>query len=33
MPGTLRRIWLTVLLGLSIFVVLTALAYAAGLLG
>lgn len=33
MPGTLRRIWLTVLLGLSIFAVLTALAAAAGLFG
>lgn len=33
MPGTLRRIWLTMLLALVIFVVLTSIAYAAGLLG
>ena len=33
MPGTVRRLWLTMLLGLSIFVVLTAVAWAVGLLG
>lgn len=32
MPGTLRRLWLTMLLALVIFVVLTSIAYAAGLL-
>ena len=32
MPGTLKRIWLTILLGLTIFVALMSLAYALGLL-
>ena len=32
MPGTLRRLWLTLLLALAIFVVLTSIAYATGLL-
>lgn len=32
MPGTVRRLWLTLLLGLAIFVVLTTIAYVAGLL-
>ncbi|MBP2365200.1 hypothetical protein JOF36_000896 [Pseudonocardia parietis] len=32
MPGTLRRLWLTMLLALVIFIVLTAIAYAVGLL-
>lgn len=31
--GTLRRLWLTLLLGLTIFVVLTSVAYVTGLLG
>ena len=30
--GTLRRLWLTLLLALTIFVVLTTVAYLAGLL-
>lgn len=33
MPGTFRRLWLTLLLALTIFAVLTSVAYAAGLLG
>lgn len=32
MPGTLRRIWLTMLLALTIFAVLVSIAYAMGLL-
>lgn len=32
MPGQLRRLWLTLLLGLSVFAVLTSVAFAAGLL-
>ena len=33
MQGTLKRLWLTILLGLTIFTVLTAVAYLLGLLG
>lgn len=33
MPGTLRRLWLTLLLALAIFAVLTSIVYAVGLLG
>jgi hypothetical protein len=32
MQGTFRRLWLTILLGLTVFVVLISLAYALGLL-
>lgn len=32
MPGPIRRLWLTLLLALTIFVLLTAIAYATGLL-
>lgn len=32
MPGAVRRLWLTVLLALAIFIVLTSIVYAAGLL-
>ncbi len=31
--GTLRRLWLTLLLAITIFVVLTTVAYLVGLLG
>ncbi|TCK21372.1 hypothetical protein EV378_5354 [Pseudonocardia endophytica] len=31
--GTLRRLWLTLLLALTIFVALTTIAYVTGLLG
>lgn len=31
MQGTFRRLWLTILLGLTVFVVLVSLAYALGL--
>lgn len=33
MPGTVKRLWLTILLGLLIFAVLTSAAYVLGLLG
>jgi hypothetical protein len=32
MPGTLRRLWLTILLGLTVFAVLTSTAWGLGLL-
>jgi hypothetical protein len=32
MQGTLRRLWLTILLGLAVFVVLISVAYVLGLL-